>query len=278
MSSLTKSKELKLRIIGMTSLALLSLASLFVGTAAWFNTKRAVAVEAGTFQVVTPDDQKAELYYYNGNFNQNSEKYSGYNKIDDLNSISFENSFSKVDESTKTENNPCSTKELWPGYKLTYALQFTPNEDASYGLELLDVEFEDSETKKILEDGKETPISLSWVFEVYGAYAADEETNAKVYLDSTLKHTCQVNKENPLKEKTQIVAKQKKNKSKESILFFTIEFSNDPSTFYQEIESTQETNADSTSTITKWKQNNDSPTQSNCYEGLSITSMVFRLN
>ncbi len=253
----------------------------FSGTYAWFQAKRSVSAYASSFTVTREKGQEAKLYFYRGNYNGKTKVYSGYDK--ETTWTDFDSMFVPVDEdaykSIRAEdgelypssdtNNPLNTSRIWPGYSLTYALVFTPYKKGNYGLTL--TSFDDSSKKESyisLGEGKTARRSLSYAIDRYGSLSDKESGEAYLSLSSYQDRFDSV-PENPIdpKKATTIVSPVLLDDlSKEKVLYFTIRFSNDKSTFYSENEKTG-----------YWEKNPDSPSESNCYENLSFSATSFQM-
>lgn len=253
------------KLITTVLLSLLSLSSGITGTLAWFTANRKVSVEAGSFEVTTPEGQDADLYYHTLNYNQTLKKYAGFEKA----SLTDDNysCFKKVTDSN-TDSSPTNTSYLWPNFQLSYALVFKPIRTGTYTFKLKSWKSEESKDK-LVEEGK--GIKLSWAIKMY-AYADKVEddknlfSSAESYFKSTNTDDFFKDKDDETKEQSGQTY-EVSDTSKFVVVYFSIEFSNDSSTYYEKNE-----------TDVYWCQKNDSSTQSMCYENLTFNVQKFVLD
>lgn len=284
-----KGKNLKLntKIAGATMVIIFSLAAAFSGTIAWFSKERAATVTAGSFQVVAPEGTPCELYYLEeftdeeentkpGNYNPAIHYFSGYEvDYDDA-------TFTQVTPAEQEENNqeeneeenevldPTDIRHLWPAHKLTFAL-------VTSGISALTIT-DWAETQGLAKTSEQQYVQLSWAIDIYGyAYNVTASGNtpadiASVYDDyrgeekSDVFNYSEVEPATGQFEELAVVEDIDAPESGErTIVFFTIEFSNAPSTFYRFNKTTGFYNKDVTG-------------NSNCYEGLSFSRLEFSLS
>ena len=271
------------KIIVATSIAIFSLMSAFTGTIAWFTSNREVTVSGSSFSVQTPNGISYEIYELHnftdkdGNYSESAEEYVGYENP------STTAVFSKItfdeDGVPEQDPNPIDISHLWPAHKLTYAL-VVGGAFASFKLETwreqtLDTAMVDAQTH----------VSLSWAINIYGgAYYVnktssyqDEEDNILADISTgyntyeadanvedvfTYSQAGNDDPEGAIDVVTSITGQSGNNKR--IILYFSIEFSNDSDTFYLYNNNTHY--------YAKNVLGN-----SNCYKGLSLTDLVFKL-
>lgn len=258
--------KLSKKLVTTGLLSLLSLSSGITGTLAWFTANRQVSVEAGSFEVVTPEGQEADLYYHNLNFNETLQQYAGFEKA----SLNDENysSFTKIDEDSSLTPSPVSTNYLWPNFQLTYALVFTPIRKGTFSFKLKSWKSEASTNKFVSND---KGIRLSWAINMY-AYIYEDNTNfsnAKDYFnnhENTSFFSSKQNDKSDISEQGNITVDVSDN-TKSYVVYFSVEFSNDSSTYYEKNESDE-----------YWSQSSTSSTQSMCYEGLTFNVEKFVLD
>lgn len=244
----------------------LPLSSAVAGTIAWFTAQRSVTVQAGSFQVTTPEGQDADIYYHSLNYNDTLKQYAGFEKS----SLMDENysSFKKVDKEDTTTPSPLDTNYLWPNFQLTYALVFTPIRTGTYTFRLKSWK-SDASTEKLVSEGK--GIRLSWAIRMYSYAVEDDETfsKAKEYFSSNQSESffssTSADSSDTMEQGN--LTYEVTDTSKSVVVYFTIEFSNDSSTYYELDESTKYWNASTTSS-----------TQSMCYENLTFNAEKFVLD
>lgn len=250
-------------ILFSSALILLTLLASVSSTLAWFATRRNVSVQADGFQVTLPESQKATLYYHAKNYSKSLNAYSGF-EVAQLNENEI-SSFEKYDETVSKEVSPTSTKFLWPNHQLTYALVFTPIRTGRFTFDLSSWESVGSEYKLI---NPITPIRLSYAIDIYAmAYADTGFSKAKDFFQ---------NKDDKFKDSPNSPAPEKVNNlttydvtdtTKKVTLYFSILFSNNPSTYYAKPKDEP-----------YYKNDPNSPEQSDCYEGLQFNAKSFSLH
>ena len=283
MTKKTQKNAIIKKITVATIVAIFSLMSAFTGTVAWFMTNREVAVTGASFKVQTPGGISYEIYELHnftdkdGNYSETVEEYIGYENA------STTAEFSKItfDESGVPEQdpNPVDISHLWPAHRLTYALvvggSFSAFKLETWSEVTLDTAMVDAETH----------VSLSWAINIFGgayyvtktnAYQDEEdniladistgyntyEADANVEDVFTYSESGEDDPEGAIQVVNSISGASGDNKR--IILYFSIEFSNDSDTFYKY---NKETNY-----YAKNIYGN-----SNCYKGLSLTDLVFKL-
>ena len=258
-----KLEKISNKLIRTALLSLLSLSSGVTGTLAWFTANRKVSIEAGSFEVVTPEGQEATLYYHSLNYNESLKQYAGFEKSSLNDNYS---SFNVVDENNTPS--PTSTLYLWPNFQLTYALVFTPIKVGTFSFKLKSWNSEQSKDKYVSE-GK--GIRLSWAINMYAYICEDDTTfsNAEEYFNSHETSSFFSSKQDDLSDDLEQgnITYEVSDISKSVVVYFTIEFSNDSSTYYEKNSSDD-----------YWSQNDNSSTQSMCYENLKFNVEKFVLD
>ena len=271
------------KVIIATTIAIFSLMSAFTGTIAWFASNRDVNVSGGSFKVQTPVGISYEIYELHnftdkdGNYSDTVGEYIGYENP------STTAEFSKItfdeDGVPEQDPNPIDISHLWPAHKLTYALvigsSFANFSLDTWGETTLDTAMVDAQTH----------VSLSWTINIYGgAYYVnktnnyqDEEDNILADISTgyntyeadanvedvfTYSESGEDDPEGPIPVVNSISGVSGNNKR--IILYFSIEFSNESDTFYKYNSSTH-------------YYYKNSGGNSNCYKGLSLNDLVFRL-
>ena len=287
-------KKLKLntKIAGATMVIIFSLAAAFSGTIAWFSKERAATVTAGSFQVVGADGVQFDLYYLdhfepnqetteNGNYNTNTGIYSGYevtysNPV--FAEVLFDENGNVIDQSgdiVEPEDNPTNISHLWPAHRTTYAIVVTGGSLASFSLDT----WSETTLPSVLTqvNSQDVEVSLSWAINMFGGAYYVTSTNDVLDDISTgfASYASDVNVTDKFTYSQSNIAPQVKpsinivnsitgvsGETKRVVLYFSIEFSNDSSTFYS-------------------YQNPyyvlDPLGNSNCYKNLSMSGMVFKL-
>lgn len=270
-----------------------ALAGATTGTLAWFNASRTTIVETGTFTVVGRDDVDFDFYYLDHFTVDATEKYGNYNRYDAEHGkfAGYETSYPNavftqatiVDGAIVGTPNPTNITDLWPAHRLTFAIVIKGGTVNRFTLANWSETV--NEDIKVLKDGEDIPLSLSWATNMYGkAYSVEDtgdagisatEVNAK-YGEATTGYRAQFNsltdKFNydedepalPEKEEVEIIDTVPANASGHyTVMFFTLEFSNDPSTWY--VEDGEYYTKDSVYG------------NSNCYEKLKLEDLEFMI-
>ena len=263
------------------------LAGAFGGTIAWFNSSVNQEATVSTFQVIAPPSLNFDIYYLrsfgsgqqekDGNYNLTTHLFSGYqNDLDNPNFVEVQDN----DGSTNIEH-------LWPAHKMTYALVIDSDPISGF---TLDSWIEDTTVGKarvletIEQEEVATRISLTWAINMYAGIWTVTKANpenvasdiASAYVSYKAAQKTDVFRykqtpgegDNPPAPISFEISSDAPTSLQRTILFFTIEFSNDSSTFYEYIES--DANYD------YFEKNIVG--NSNCYEGLRFTSLAFGLN
>ena len=265
-----------------------SLASAFTGTMAWFFANKNVETTATTFSIKALDGVQFDLYYLDhfvidqsatkdGNYDSVISAYSGY-EIPAANPvfvpITFENDEVVIDN-TVHNLNPMDIEHLWPAHRLTYAIAITEGTLSRFTLSSWDEERDPAIITQVADEDVE--ISLSWAINIYGGAYYVSSTNS-VTDDIATGFTSYVN-DNTLVDKftysqTNIAPETKaairildsvsgaEEANKRVVLYFTIEFSDDDSTYY---------------TYANPYYVKDTLGNSNCYQGLSLNDLSFVL-
>ena len=284
----------KLKIIGATATVLFSLFSFFTGTLAWFSNNTTVSATGASITVQAPESIEYDIYYLasftdseshtqNGNYNSNTSLFSGYDT--DYESATF----IKVNfnnGAVTNDPNPLNISHLWPAHKLTFAIVVTSSsinnfsitdwaEGATEGLEV------------IPKTGAEQNVCLSWAIDIYGAAYSIEGTGvdnvitaddvADGYADNYYRAALNdafnyaEGDVEPDEPPLAVVDSVPANASGYStVVYFTIEFSNAASTFYRYNKTT--------TYYEHYVSGDTTGYNSNCYEGLELTTLEFSLS
>lgn len=262
--------------------AIFSLFSVFTATYAWFSSNKDVSVSGASISVKALEGISFDFYYLHhfagspnkdGNYNAGIDAYAGY-----------ENAFANpvfVKVNYDSEGNvidaidPTSINHLWPAHKLTYAVVVTSGTLNRFVLSSWD-EIRSNEVKTRIDD-EDVEISLSWAIDLYGgAYYVNKTANVT---DDIASGFASYNADNTLTDKftysqTNIAPDTKpeinitnsisgtSGDDKRVVVYFSVEFSDDNSTFY---------------TYNNPYYVKDALGNSNCYEGLQLTDLLFKL-
>lgn len=260
----------------------LQIAAISLGTVsatfAWFINRRTAVVSAEGFQVVLPEAQKVDFYRQKHNFIDSENKYSGFEK--EKLAPEEKKSFEKIGGGESNQFTD-STEKLWPNHQICYAMVFKPIRDGDFTFSLTDYVSKPS-TEKLLKNGN--GLSLSFAIDLFAkAYEYDGTFTSKddVILPSansffsTQGSTDNVDKNEDLFKVDENSPNIQPNpytftvsKEKNYVLYFSILFSNDSSTYYSEVTEGNET---------YYKKDPNSISQSNCYEGLTFSADKFTL-
>ena len=293
MNKTRKKINARLKIVGATLTTIFSLSSVFAGTLAWFASNSTVTASAGSVSIKAPDGVNFDLYYLHhfaidqstnkdGNYNTSISAYSGYETaaanavfekilLND-NGVVVDNQGDPVSE----DQNPTMINHLWPAHRLTYAIVITEGHVNNFTLDSWDEETNNAIKTKDAEEN-DVLISLSWAINIYGSahivtatndVIADIGTGFTSYAAASLTDTFNYSQASPapnphtsLSVIPSITAGQD---SERTIVYFSIEFSNDSDTFYT-LNSETGYYAKSTSG------------NSNCYESLILKDLIFKL-
>ena len=230
-----------------------------------------------------------------GNYNTIFHTHSGYEQANAnpvFNPISFDDNGNVIDANqniVSEQLNPTNISHLWPAHRLTFAIVIDSSNFTSFSLDSWD-EVTDANIKTKDSNDHDVLISLSWAINLYGAaYRVDKVTqnsteniqaelsagyasyrsaftNGSLHDSFTYKPVYvqpDVEPELPLSVTNTVTDVSSSNDSR-IVLFFTIEFDDSVSTWYE------------------YDENNNYYTQSttgnsNCYEHLSLKDLVFKL-
>lgn len=279
----------KLKIAGATATAIFSLASVVTFTYAWFASNNSVTATGASITVLAPDSLDYEMYYLSsftdeesasrpGNQNPTTNYFSGYHlDFEDatFTKVTFENGYIADDP------DPTNISHLWPAHKLTYAFIITQSTMTSLSINAWD------ESTGAAEVSQNNPVCLSWAINVYGAAYSVTKTNndandvatayQSYYADvhaGELNDAFNYSQASPApspKPEVYITSDIPENVGNtRTIVFFTIEFSNETSTFYKLNKTT--------GFYELYVSGETTGFNSNCYEGLSLTGMTIKIN
>ena len=288
MSKKSLKTRTRLKIVGATVTAVFSLASCFVGTMAWFASNSSVEATGMSISVKAEQGVQFDLYYLDhfaidqsttkdGNYDSVISAYAGYeiaaaNPV--FNPVTYEDD-EVVLNSTVHNLNPMDINHLWPAHRLTYAIVVTEGSLASFTLDTWD-EVRDPTVLTQVND-EDVEVSLSWAINMYGGAYYVTETNsvtddiatgfASYVSDNSLTDKFTYSQTNiaPVSKPAITILNSISGASgdnKRVILYFSIEFSDDNSTYYS---------------YSNPYYVKDTLGNSNCYESLSLTDLSFAL-
>ena len=301
----------RLKIAAATATVIFTLATVFTSTIAWFSTKTSVEVSGGSFTVQAVSGISYELYYLDhfvvnettksGNYSETIDSYCGYQLASGTPVFYYaeyddDGAFIGVKDNNDNEvvgaNNPADISNLWPAHKLTYALVIETGTLTSFSLESWDeitnnkvITFvEEDDNGEVVE--REIEISLSWAINLYGAAFNDINRTNNIYADvangfvaktsaiSALSDIFDYNQDlratDPREPVSFFQSAESAIDNKRQIIYFSIEFDDDEETYYSIDEEYDE---DDTKTCYVKDVNGNS----NCYENLQLTDLVFKL-
>ena len=292
-----KKLSTRLKIVGATLTSIFSLFSVFSATYAWFATNNTVAASGMSISVQSPDNVEFDLYYLDsftisqgiskdGNYNSGIGVYAGYETSTNnplFKKIYFSNDGNVINDADHGSD-PTNISHLWPAHKLTYAIVLTHGRLNSFSLK----SWAETTLPTVLTqvDDEDVEISLSWAINIYGGgyyisntgnivndLASGFEQYDEDIEDETLVDTFGYSESNPALDPKPAVTVVDSNTifgtegtNKHTILYFSIEFSNDSDTFYYLDGDYYIKDEDGT-------HNGNS----NCYENLTLSNLVFEL-
>lgn len=283
----------KVKIIGATVTALFSLSSVFTGTIAWFVSNTSVSATGASVKVEAPEGVNFDVYYLHhfeidqstnkdGNYNSIIDAYSGY-EIPASNAVFepvlYNEAGEVVDENEDAvadDDNPMMINHLWPAHRLTYAVVLTSGNISGFSLDSWDEETDDT----VMTTTSGVHVSLSWAINIYGSSYCVTSTNSVTddistgfvsYAAASLTDRFTYSQASPAPEQHNAISVVPSittgQESQRTIVYFSIEFSDDSNTYYSLDNITA-----GVSYYTK-----DTTGNSNCYERLSLTDLVFKL-
>ena len=286
MKSMRRKISTRLKIVGATLTAIFSLFSVFTATYAWFAANASVTATGAQIRVKAPETIQFDLYYLhhfagtpnkNGNYNLDTELFAGY-EVAAANPV-----FTKInyDSSGNVTDlvDPTAIDHLWPAHKLTFAIAINSGTLRNFALSSWDeITSPDVITQVNSED---VEISLSWAINVYGgAYyvtststVADDIATGFANFNDDVEDGVLVDKFTY--SQTNIAPAEKPSinilntisgtagDDKRVVLYFSIEYSDDSSTYY---------------TFNNPYYVKDTLGNSNCYEKLSLSGLEFLLS
>ena len=283
----------KLKVIGATGTVLFSLFSLFTGTFAWFASNKTVTATGASVKVKAPEGVNFDFYYLHhfaidqstnkdGNYNSIIDAYSGYensasNAVFEI--VNYNNEGEVVDNNdvvVSDDENPTMINHLWPAHKLTYAIVITSGNVSGFSLDSWGEQTDDT----VMTTTNGVHVSLSWAINIFGSSYTVASTNSVTddistgfasYAADSLTDRFTYSQASPAPVQHDAVnvipSITAGSESQRTIVYFSIEFSDDSDTYY-----TLDSVNGGISYYVK-----DTSGNSNCYERLSLTDLVFRL-
>lgn len=297
----------RLKIVAATATVIFTLLTVFTSTIAWFSTKTSATVGGGSFTVKPVSGMQYDLYYLDhfdlnpgekdGNFNSEYDIFSGYEVAAGtpvFEPIRFNDSGEVIDENDQVIDNPnlnpTNISNLWPAHKLTYAIVIEG--ESRFNSFSLDSWVEQTNPNVITKDAQDQDvlISLTWAINMSGiAYKVDETnevtddiaTAFAYYKVASLsdrfgyRQTYNDPSDEPVLPLgiADSIVDQSSGSDFRQILFFSIEFDDSEDTYYK-LSYDEENDPNHLSPYyVKNIQGN-----SNCYKGLSLSDLVFKLS
>ena len=290
MKKMNRKLKTRLKIASATATTVFSLASVFTATYAWFASSASVTATGASVTVKAMNGIQFDFYYLDyfaidedtnkdGNYDTTLSAYAGYELAESnpvFKPIDYDENGDVVDD-VDHGSDPTSINHLWPAHRLTYAIVVSSGSLTSFSLDDWGEVRKPSVLTRVNEQDVE--ISLSWAINIYGGayYVADTgdldadistgfaSFNSDIGTDIEDAFPYSQSLIAPVVKPSLPIANSISGDSsgnKHVILYFSIEFSNDDSTFYS--------------------YNNpyyvkDVLGNSNCYEGLTLTGLSFKL-
>lgn len=226
----------------MIGFAVLSTSSLAVASFAWFTSNQKATVS--TTQLKVQSGLQFKFYAYLGNFknNDSSNAVTGY-QTSTLNN-GFDNDFVEItDDSWTTMSN------MYPGDKLTFAIEVSGITTEIIGLDVKDFNGGRSNTLFAIIEDADVPIEITWAMDLFGdsssdpsyytrfvageAYELDEDDNP-VALEDTIEPSFPFGSAVPDNhdEHAFTVMDTDRIANEKTYLFYTLCFSNEPTTYF----------------------------------------------
>lgn len=267
------------RIVTASSLFVTLLASMAIGTYAWFAVNRVGRVEVTDIEV--EGGMSCQIKHFTENYNEDNGKYSGY--LDPLSDSSdSSDGVSLTDYETQfllsEEANPFKGENLFTNYCLTYAFEITSERksDSSFVIHLFDLD--PGESDSFFVNGTSNPVCFAEAIWMYTtSFTYDENTNtsnANAFIqnhgesnvfafdrDRDLIHDPYLLYEGTIKAQETVV------------VLLTISFTDDSSTYYRTVNWSEEAGE----TI-YYVEKNPTSGNSNCYQGLSFAMTGLAVN
>ena len=286
-----KKLGIRIKIIVATLTAVFSLFSAFSATYAWFVANQSVSATGMSVTIKAPEGIQFEFYYLDyfdlgasatkdGNFDTVANAYAGYELVEAnpvFKKINYDESGDVIDDAVHG-GDPTGINHLWPAHKLTYAIVVTSGTLRGFNLD----SWGEVTSPNVLTqvNDEDVRVSLSWAINIYGG--AYYVTSTEDVLDDIATGFADYNddlEDSTLTDKftysqTNIAPETKPSinvcdsitgtagESKRVVLYFSIEFSDDSSTYY---------------TYSNPYYVKDTLGNSNCYEKLSLTGLSFKL-
>ena len=280
------------KLIALNTLfVIFGLTSAFTGTYAWFVANQTSQVTAGAFSVVGPPEINFDIYYLHnfedaesatqdGNLNSITGQFSGYET--EYNDAFFTQiTFGLDGHASNLEGDPTNITQLWPAHRLTFAIVLTSGTFSSFSIN----RWGEDQGSPAKEDPclveADSCVRLSWAINIFGAaYQVGGESDSALTaiqdgfadykalaksdkFDFDQEHSAELDGDNESDEKITVIDGMEESSGKWSIIYFTIEFSNDEETFYSQSDESP------------YYYVQDDDGNSNCYEGLRLTKLEF---
>lgn len=288
-----KGLNTKIKIAAATVTAIFSLASVFTGTYAWFASQNNVIAGGMTIKAKQEEVLQYNLYYlqsftYNqqsihGNYSSTIASNCGY-EVDYSNAT-----FAMVSTDDESGYDPTDISNLWPAHRLTFALVITSKTMTKFSITDWS-ENEGNESNNAAMVNSSQYVRLSWAINIYGYAYSVADTNdtddltdvATGYTQNYYNYINSNSKRDrfpysqdslapvPPTSKTELTVVGDEYapvpadaSGYKTIVYFTIEFSNDNSTYYRRKQDGY--------------YERSTAGNSNCYEKLQLDALSFTI-
>lgn len=155
-------KERKTKMLLGIGMCLLTISSLSVSTAAWFNARYGKVTVTFGEVLVNTNKLKFQVKYYSGNWNDTTKTFSGYRdpRVPGAGGTvvqhvtSYDTQFIPISGGKFTENGPLDIRYATPGYCHTFAIEITSDFSVPHNVELRLTKFTspESTTNRIVDE------------------------------------------------------------------------------------------------------------------------------
>jgi len=264
-------RRYRFKIFAACSLFATVLASLAIGSYAWFTVNQASQISIT--EVTVEGGMSCNIKYFTGNFNEDNQKYSGYYDPKGP-QAGLEGGASVTNYNTDflqtEEANPFKGENFFTNYCLTFAFEVTSERksDASFVIHLFDLNPGESDTFFVSDIG--LPVCFAEAIRMYStAFSYDEGTNtanADAFIqDHGSNNVFTYDRSKNIATNPYLLYQGEIKAQETVVVLLTLLFTDDSETYYQ-ITGTGE--KDDGSIIYNVEKNTSG--NSNCYQGLSF--------